>query len=154
MFMYFCLWYAFVCQVVFVFCICKYFDDCLASTGNGGLRVNNARDHTGHQADFVEESRNIISENRDLKYANVNIHSSNKQLESQKIIPVQLGTSNFFRSSWIYCMCFHCESEDQSFTFFLQWKRVELIYHLRLKRSIRRIRCAAAFCCSCCCPCC
>ena len=89
---------------MFVFCICKYFDDCLASTANGGLRVNNARDHTGHQADFVEESRNIISENRDLKYANVNIHSSNKQMESQKIIPVQLGTSNFFHSSWISCI--------------------------------------------------
>ena len=56
-------------------------------------------------------------------------------MESQKIIPVQLGTSNFFHSSWISCIIV----STVSFTFLLQWKRVELIYHLRLlKRSIRR----------------
>ena len=45
-FILYCVWC--VCAMCFdMYCICTYFDDWLVSTDNGGLRVNNAKDHTG-----------------------------------------------------------------------------------------------------------
>ena len=42
------IWLVCVCVCFDLYCICTYFDDWLVSTDNGGFRVNNAKDHTGH----------------------------------------------------------------------------------------------------------